>query len=473
MRFTQPNGRDGVRQVVPIDHEPRAAPARHQPGHRQRRHGRRILHQHHVRLRQSHQQREEVPGLPHDPRQRAGDEAVETARGPSLKREVWQTMTRDPRVTGRCRHGWCALEADQVDIMPGIGQRDGVILHSRAAAQISEYDNGGSHVTVYLLLSLSSAVLVLLLTPLVSRGSIQLGLVDAPGGRKVHPQSVPRLGGVAVVAAMVMAIILVSLWRPEDFGPAIWPALQPLAAAGALIFGIGLLDDLRGVGAGTKVAIQVSAAVLVMTAGLLIERVTLLGMSWQLGWLAWPITAAWIVGLTNAFNLIDGIDGLASGIAAIAGAACGLVLIMRGHSAEAMLLATLVGAAVGFLFFNFSPASIFLGDSGSLLFGFLLATTAIAGWQKGATALATGVPLLIFALPLADIMTTILRRSLARPTNGPASLVTALRQLVEPDRQHIHHRLLALGWSPRRTVLILYGVTAVLSVFALSTAQAR
>ena len=357
--------------------------------------------------------------------------------------------------------------------MPGIGQRDGVILHSRAAAQISEYDNGGSHVTVYLLLSLSSAVLVLLLTPLVSRGSIQLGLVDAPGGRKVHPQSVPRLGGVAVVAAMVLAMILVRLWRPEDFGPAIWPALQPLAAAGALIFGIGLLDDLRGVGAGTKVAIQVSAAVLVMTAGLLIERVTLLGMSWQLGWLAWPITAAWIVGLTNAFNLIDGIDGLASGIAAIAGAACGLVLIMRGHSAEAMLLATLVGAAVGFLFFNFSPASIFLGDSGSLLFGFLLATTAIAGWQKGATALATGVPLLIFALPLADIMTTILRRSLARPTSGPASLVTALRQLVEPDRQHIHHRLLALGWSPRRTVLILYGVTAVLSVFALSTAQAR
>ena len=326
--------------------------------------------------------------------------------------------------------------------------------------------------TVYLLLSLSSAVLVLLVTPLVSRGSIRLGLVDAPGGRKVHPQSVPRLGGVAVVTAMVLAMILVRLWGPQDFGPAIWPALQPLATAGAVIFGIGLLDDVRGVGPATKVVVQVAATVLVMTAGLLIERVTVLGMTWQLGWLAWPITAAWIVGLTNAFNLIDGIDGLAAGVAALAAAACGLILIERGHTAEAMLLATLVGAAVGFLFFNFAPASIFLGDSGSLLFGFLLATTAIAGWQKGATALATGVPLLIFALPLADIMTTIVRRGLARPASGPASLATALRRLVEPDRQHIHHRLLALGWSPRRTVLILYGVTAVLSVLALSTAQA-
>ena len=326
--------------------------------------------------------------------------------------------------------------------------------------------------TVYLLLSLSSAVLVLLVTPLVSRGSIRLGLVDAPGGRKVHPQSVPRLGGVAVVTAMVLAMILVRLWGPRDFGPAIWPALQPLATAGALIFGIGLLDDVRGVGPATKVVVQVAAAVLVMTAGLLIERVTVLDMTWQLGWLAWPITAAWIVGLTNAFNLIDGIDGLAAGVAALAAAACGLILIGRGHTAEAMLLATLVGAAVGFLFFNFAPASIFLGDSGSLLFGFLLATTAIAGWQKGATALATGVPLLIFALPLADIMTTIVRRGLARPASGPTSLATALRRLVEPDRQHIHHRLLALGWSPRRTVLILYGVTAVLSVLALSTAQA-
>jgi len=326
-------------------------------------------------------------------------------------------------------------------------------------------------VTVYLLLGLSSAALALLITPLVSRESIRLGLVDAPGGRKVHPQSVPRLGGVAVLAATVLAMILVRLWSPGDFGPAIWLTLRPLAAAGALIFAIGLLDDVRGVGPWVKLAVQCVATIVVMTSGLLIERVTLLGVSWELGWLAWPLTVGWIVGLTNAFNLIDGMDGLAAGIAALAGATCGAILIVRGHTAEAMMLAALVGAALGFLVFNFAPASIFLGDSGSLLFGFLLATTAIAGWQKGATALATGVPLLMFALPIADIATTIVRRGLARPATGRSSLAAAMRQLVEPDRQHIHHRLLALGWSTRRTVLIMYAVTAVLSLLALSTVQ--
>ena len=110
-----------------------------------------------------------------------------------------------------------------------------------------------------------------------------------------------------------------------------------------------------------------------MSSGLLIERVTILGWTWPLGWAAWPVTAAWLVGVTNAFNLIDGVDGLAAGITAIAGAACGAILVARGHAPEAMLLAAFVGAAIGFLWFNFAPASIFLGDSGSLVAGFLLA----------------------------------------------------------------------------------------------------
>ena len=139
----------------------------------------------------------------------------------------------------------------------------------------------------------------------------------------------------------------------------------------------------------------------------------------MLGWLAYPVTAAWLVGVTNAFNLIDGVDGLAPGIAALAGAACGAILIVRGHTAEAMLLAAFVGAMLGFLVYNFEPASIFLGDSGSLVAGFLLAATAIAGWQKGATALASAVPLLIFALPLADAASTLVRRMLARPEPRP------------------------------------------------------
>ena len=135
-----------------------------------------------------------------------------------------------------------------------------------------------------------------------------------------------------------------------------------------------------------------------------------------------------------------------------------------------MLLAALVGAALGFLVFNFAPASIFLGDSGSLVAGFVLAATAITGWQKGATALAAAVPLMIFALPIADSALALLRRSVARPADG-RSVGSIFHQIAQPYRQHIHHRLLAMGWSVRRTVLILYAVTAILSLLALGTAE--
>jgi UDP-GlcNAc:undecaprenyl-phosphate GlcNAc-1-phosphate transferase len=325
--------------------------------------------------------------------------------------------------------------------------------------------------SIYLLLALGSAVLAVILTPLVARGSWRLGLVDAPGGRKVHAESVPRLGGVAIVAASMLGMILAAALAPGRPAPEIWTALRPLLLAGGLIFLVGALDDIWGLGPAPKLAVELVAALIVMISGLLIQRVTVLGVSWDLGWLAWPITVVWLVGLTNAFNLIDGIDGLVAGITVIAGSACGAILVVRGHPAEAALLAAVVGAALGFLVYNFTPASIFLGDCGSLLIGFILAATAIAGWQKGATALAAGVPLLIFALPIADSAGALIRRGFKRSAAGPVSIASVLRQLAEPDRQHIHHRLMALGWSTRRTVLILYAVTGVLSMLALATAR--
>ena len=323
--------------------------------------------------------------------------------------------------------------------------------------------------TLYLLLGFSGAALALFLTPVIGRGSTVLGLVDAPGGRKVHTQSVPRLGGVAVVSAAALAVVLVNAFQPGPRDPDTWTVMQPFVAGGLLIFLVGVADDVRGIGPVPKLVIEFAAAATVMASGLLIERVTILGGTWPLGWLSYPVTAAWLVGLTNAFNLIDGVDGLAPGIAALAGAACGAILIVRGHQPEAMLLAAFVGAMLGFLVYNFAPASIFLGDSGSLVTGFLLASTAIAGWQKGATALAAAVPLLIFALPIADAALTLVRR--AARENEDRSFRAMLRRIVEPDREHIHHRLLALGWSVRRTVIILYGVTALLSILALATAQ--
>lgn len=324
--------------------------------------------------------------------------------------------------------------------------------------------------TLYLLLGVGSAALALLLTPLVGRGAARLGLVDAPGGRKVHAHSVPRVGGLAVLAAAAGSLALVHAFLRPIADVALWSQLGPLLAGAILIFLAGLIDDLRGLGPAPKLVVELLAAAILIGSGLLIERVTILGATWPLGWMAYPVTAAWLVGVTNAFNLIDGVDGLAPGIAALAGAACGAILIARGHAPEAMLLAAFVGAMLGFLVYNFAPASIFLGDSGSLLAGFLLAATAIAGWQKGATALASAVPLLIFALPIADAATTLLRRALAKPTHG-RTVAAIVRQVIEPDREHIHHRLLALGWSVRRTVILLYCVTALLSLLALATAR--
>jgi len=323
---------------------------------------------------------------------------------------------------------------------------------------------------VFLLLALSSAALALVMTPVIGRVATRLGLVDAPGGRKVHAHSVPRLGGLAVVVAASLALWLVTSFGPVPVDSSAWTTMRPFFIACGMIFLAGLADDVRGLGVVPKLLIEFAAAAIIMQSGLLIERVTVLGWTLPLGWGAWAVTLTWLVGLTNAFNLIDGVDGLAAGITAIAGAACGAILVARGHGPEAMMLAAFVGASLGFLFYNFEPASIFLGDSGSLLAGFLLAATAITGWQKGATALAAGVPILIFALPIADSALALTRRIVARPATG-RSMRATLRQIAQPDREHIHHRMLAMGWSVRRTVLVLYGVTAILSALALATAD--
>jgi UDP-GlcNAc:undecaprenyl-phosphate GlcNAc-1-phosphate transferase len=323
----------------------------------------------------------------------------------------------------------------------------------------------------YVLTMVGGAVLASILTPLVARFAFTFGLVDAPGGRKVHTASVPRVGGLAVLLATFGALMVArfaGLIGGAD-SPFV-PASLPIIAGASLVFAVGFYDDIRPISPYPRLIVETGAALWVMSSGLLIERATILGTTVSLGWVAWPITLAWILGLTNAFNLIDGVDGLASGVAMIACGTCASILVARGHTAEAFILLALAGGALGFLFFNFSPASIFLGDGGSLLFGFMLASTAIAGWQKGATALTTGVPLLIFALPWADLWSAFFRR-LLKGGGRPASLSGTLNQLFTPDRGHIHHRLLALGWSTRRTVAVLYLITLVLSALALASAR--
>ena len=326
---------------------------------------------------------------------------------------------------------------------------------------------------VFLALFLTALLSALVITPRIVGASHRLGLLDAPGGRKVHTTPIPRLGGVAIALALAVTLGVAVIIDTHNLGgPKPDPrSLLPIISGAALVFAVGAWDDIDPLGPAAKLLVECAAATIVIAAGLTITRLTVSGTTYELGWLTFPTTALWIVVVTNAFNLMDGLDGLAAGLVAIAATTCATVLVARGEQPSAMLLIALVGAVLGFLVYNFHPAKIFMGDSGSLLAGFLLAVTAITGHQKSATTLAVGVPLLIFALPLADTVIAIGRRLIAPDTPGRsrASLTAAVGRVLSGDRAHIHHRLLRLGFSHRGAVLVLYALMVACSVAALLT----
>jgi UDP-GlcNAc:undecaprenyl-phosphate GlcNAc-1-phosphate transferase len=329
---------------------------------------------------------------------------------------------------------------------------------------------------VYLLVLFVGATFSLLLTPLAAGIGLRVGIVDYPGVRKIHIVATPRVGGASIAVALTLTLILTFTAGHYLPGLAIPDPAQlvPILIGAAMVFAIGLWDDVAGLSPLSKVAGQLAAAGVAIGSGaLLIDQVTFFGTVHQLGWLAVPATFLWIVGITNAFNLVDGVDGLAGGLACIAASTCAAVLIARGDQAEALLLIAFVGAVIGFLPYNLNPAEVFLGDSGSLLCGFLLAVTAIAGQQKGATALAVGVPLLIFALPILDTLLSIARRLIGGQKDSMTlgQRIRALSRILMADQAHIHHRLIGLGLSHRRTVLMLYALALACSVLALISIQ--
>ena len=313
----------------------------------------------------------------------------------------------------------------------------------------------------YALLLGAGIVLALVLTPGARALGRRWGIVDVPTQRKIHTTSVPRVGGISVTLAAMLALAGTAATGAADAAEV--QSWVPALLGGLLVFGVGLWDDLRPVRPGTKLVFQVAGACVVVVLGVRIEHVTLLGTTLGLGLLAAPLTIVWIVGVTNAFNLMDGLDGLATGLAIIAAGTCAAVSIFRGDVQGGLLLVAFLGALCGFLPYNFNPATIFLGDSGSLVVGYVLAVTAITGLQKGATALAVAVPLLIFALPISETVLSVVRR-----TRGHG-----VRHVFAPDRGHMHHRLLGLGLSHRNAVLLLYVVSLSLSLLALATMQIR
>jgi len=330
----------------------------------------------------------------------------------------------------------------------------------------------------YALLSLSAAGLALLLTPWVRELAFWLGAVDEPGGRHVHRGRMPRLGGLVVLVAFFGALAagrLVDLFLADVFlghGRS-WYCLL----GGALIIAsVGAADDVWGLGAVSKLAFQLLAGSIAFAGGCGIYTITnpFTGAGYELHWLAAPLTVLWVVGITNAFNLIDGLDGLAAGVALIAASTLFVVSLAGGHVEVALLAATLAGTLAGFLCYNFNPASIFLGDSGSLFLGYLLSVLSIQASQKGTTAVVVLVPLLALGLPIMDTLLAMLRRLMGalrvvQPDaehNQYRFLVVGSASIFRADRNHIHHRLLAMGLTHRRAVLLLYAVCVALSVSA-------
>ena len=305
-----------------------------------------------------------------------------------------------------------------------------------------------------ILLAACAFVLSLLLTPFFRNLALSLGFVDRPDSqRKLHPDAVPRIGGVPILVAYAGSFgILLLLGLHGGFIAQLPPLVWKLSPAALLVFLTGLVDDLAGLKPWKKLSGLAIAAVIACLAGLRIDGLGGYEIPPVLGV---PLTVVWLVGCANAFNLIDGVDGLASGVGLLATLTTLAAGLLHGDAGLVMATAPLAGALFGFLRFNFNPASIFLGDCGSLWVGFMLGCYGIIWSQKSATVLGLAAPLMALSIPLLDTALSIARRYLRQ------------RPIFEADHGHIHHRLLERGLTPRRVALLLYaagGLAAVLSL---------
>jgi UDP-GlcNAc:undecaprenyl-phosphate GlcNAc-1-phosphate transferase len=300
-------------------------------------------------------------------------------------------------------------------------------------------------------------------TPLAARFGRAFGFMDAPQGRKIHTHPIPRCGGLALVAAFFAAVAVAGLASFPQAGRQIETShVLAVFAGGLFIFLVGLADDRKPLPAKVKLLAQIAAAAICFFSGVKIESFTLgSAINIDLDFLSFVLTAFWFVLFINAINLIDGLDGLAAGVSFFVCAVQAVLASMRAEPLPAMYFAALAGASLGFLRYNFNPASIFLGDGGSYFLGYMVAALSIltsAKSQVGATIL---MPILAFGVPLLDTITAPLRRFVRG------------KKMFEPDREHVHHKLIAKGWSQRRTVVFLYGVTAFLALMAVLIVNMR
>jgi UDP-GlcNAc:undecaprenyl-phosphate GlcNAc-1-phosphate transferase len=314
----------------------------------------------------------------------------------------------------------------------------------------------------YVLAAFVGISVAAVLTPIARHVAQWIGAVDAPGGRRVHVHATPRLGGIAIVAAywaalaLCFALGLMSSHVPDQ--QALWVFLL----GGGLLAAVGAIDDVKPIGAKRKLLAQIAVATLAWYGDVRItEHVAVPGLGLlEIGpVLSYLGTVIWILAFTNAINLIDGLDGLAGGVVFFACLTNAVVALVSDNLFAATLNAALAGAVLGFLFYNFNPATIFMGDTGSMFLGYTLGSAALlSGHQKESTLASLLVPLIALGLPLADTLLAMARRFVAR------------RSIFSADREHLHHRLLDLGLTHRRVVLVLYGCSVLLCAAAMAAA---
>jgi len=317
----------------------------------------------------------------------------------------------------------------------------------------------------YLIAFVIAAFVAGVLTPVIRRIALRYQVLSSTGGRHMHAHRIPRLGGVAICVALFAPVL--GLFFVENAVAALFQSqvakVLGLCVGGVAMCILGALDDTRGLRALHKLYAQIAIATFAYFCGFRIGAVVLPYVGeLSMGIFSLPVTVLWIVGITNAVNLIDGLDGLAAGVVFFAGITNLVVAIIGGQSFVALIMAAMLGAVLVFLFYNFNPARIFMGDSGSYLLGYVLAASALMGAsQKASTAVALLVPVVALGVPIFDTMFAMVRRFLER------------RPMFSPDRGHIHHRLVDLGITHRRAVLILYGVSTIFTAAAIAVYLGR
>ena len=304
-------------------------------------------------------------------------------------------------------------------------------------------------------------------TPHTMRLAKKVGAIDIPNDRRVNKKPMPRLGGLAVIAGFVVSIIYLFITTSIEgklnlFGGENYFLKTLGFFLGALVLGVVCyIDDVKGVPSLVKLTAQIIASIIVVACGIKIENISIPFIEGKIimgDIFSYVLTICWIVGITNAINLIDGLDGLSSGVTLISCLSLLMVFALNGSPLIAIVLITaLAGALVGFLPFNFSPAKTFIGDTGSNFMGFALSIISILGVAKTYTALVLIAPIIILAMPIFDTLFAIFRRLIKGKS---------IKAVFKPDKGHLHHKLMAKGYTQKQAVLIMYGITAILGMFA-------